>query len=196
MGGVCDEYASWFAQPYDVYRSERYDYNGVALDVLKSAEGKTPLQKPENIIGVQGQLWSETIRDFDQVQYYMLPKIFGLALRGWDAKPEWDDAKPETYIAARANYNAKVGKELGVLNMLGFNFRIGMPGAKVEDGKLLVNTQYQYPGEKVCYTLDGSEPTASSPVWTAPVAVPDSAKLIKVKAFYLGKESLSTYLWR
>ncbi|MCI7489753.1 MAG: chitobiase/beta-hexosaminidase C-terminal domain-containing protein, partial [Bacteroidales bacterium] len=52
------------------------------------------------------------------------------------------------------------------------------------------------PGEKVCYTLDGSEPTASSPVWTAPVAVPDSAKLIKVKAFYLGKESLSTYLWR
>ena len=56
MGGVCDEYASWFAQPYDVYRSERYDYNGVALDVLKSGEGKTPLQKPENIIGVQGQL--------------------------------------------------------------------------------------------------------------------------------------------
>lgn len=193
-GGVCNEYASWFAQPYDVYRSERYDYNGVALDVLKSSEGKTPLQKPENIIGVQGQLWSETIRDFDQVQYYMLPKIFGLALRGWDAKPEWDDAKPETYIAARANYNAKVGKELGVLNMLGFNFHIGMPGAKVEDGKLLVNTQYL--GEKVCYTLDGSEPTASSPVWTAPVAVPDSAKLIKVKAFYLGKESLSTYLWR
>lgn len=193
-GGVCNEYASWFAQPYDVYRSERYDYNGVALDVLKSGEGKTPLQKPENIIGVQGQLWSETIRDFDQVQYYMLPKIFGLALRGWDAKPEWDDAQPETYIAARANYNAKVGKELGVLNMLGFNFRIGMPGAKVENGKLLVNTQY--PGEKVCYTLDGSEPTASSPVWTAPVAVPDSAKLIKVKAFYLGKESLSTYLWR
>ena len=124
----------------------------------------------------------------------MLPKIFGLALRGWDAKPEWDDAKPETYIAARANYNAKVGKELGVLNMRGFNFRIGMPGAKVENGKLLVNTQY--PGEKVCYTLDGSEPTASSPVWTAPVVVPDSAKLIKVKAFYLGKESLSTYLWR
>ena len=68
MWGVCDEYASWFAQPYDVYRSERYDYNGVALDVLKSAEGKTPLQKPENIIGVQGQLGSETIRDFDQVQ--------------------------------------------------------------------------------------------------------------------------------
>ena len=36
--------------------------------------------------------------------------------------------KAANIIAARANYNAKVGKELGVLNMLGFNFRIGMPG--------------------------------------------------------------------
>ncbi|MDO4511451.1 MAG: family 20 glycosylhydrolase [Bacteroidales bacterium] len=192
-GGVCDEYAAWFAQPFDVYRSERYDYNGLPLDVLKAGEGKTTLEKPENIIGVQGQLWSETIRNFDQVQYYMLPKIFGLALRGWNAKPEWDDAQPDTYIAARANFNAKAARELAVLHRHGYNFRLGLPGAKIDGGMLVVNTQY--PGEMVRYTLDGSEPTQLSPLWTAPVAVDKSVKLIKVKAYYLGKESLSTYLW-
>lgn len=193
-GGICNEFSSWFAQPYNVYRSERFDYNGNPIDVLKSAEGKTVLEKPENIIGVQGQLWAETIRSFSQVQSYMLPKIFGLALRAWNAQPEWDDAKPETFISARASYNAKVCKELGVISRQGYNFHLGLPGAKIEDGRLLVNTQY--PGETVCYTLDGSEPTASSPVWTAPVAVPADVKLVKVKAFYLGKESLATYLWR
>lgn len=193
-GGTCSEYSSWFAQPFDVYRSERFDYSGKPIDVLKSAEGKVALEKPENIIGVQGQLWAETIRSFGQVQSYMLPKIFGLALRAWNGKPEWDDAKPETFIAARANYNAKVAKELGVVGMQGYNFHLGLPGAKIVDGKLVVNTQY--PGETVCYTLDGSEPTANSPVWTAPVPVPGAVKLVKVKAFYLGKESLSTYLWR
>lgn len=193
-GGICNEFSSWFAQPYNVYRSERFDYNGNPIDVQKSAEGKTVLEKPENIIGVQGQLWAETIRSFSQVQSYMLPKIFGLALRAWNAQPEWDDAKPETFISARANYNAKVGKELGVISRQGYNFHLGLPGAKIEGGRLLVNTQYA--GETVCYTFDGSEPTASSPVWTAPVAVPADVKLVKVKAFYLGKVSLATYLWR
>jgi hexosaminidase len=42
------------------------------------------------------------------------------------------------------------------------------------------------------YTVDGSEPTATSKVWTAPVAC--SASLVKAKAFYLGKESVTTQL--
>ena len=193
MWGVCDEYASWFAQPYDVYRSERSNYNGEPLDVTKAAEGKLQLEKPANIIGVQGQIWAETIRNFNQVQYFMLPKMMGLALRGWNAKPEWDDANQASFIAARAAYNAKVHKELQVLHAKGYNFRLGLPGAKVEGGKLLVNTQY--PGEVVRYTLDGSEPTTASPVWTGPVAVDAKVKLIKVKAYHLGHESLSTYLW-
>ncbi len=193
-GGHVDEYSSWYAQPLNVYRSERYAYDGHALDVLKASDGKTSLEKPQNIIGVEGHLWAETIRSFNQVQSYMLPKIFGLAHRGWNAKPEWDDALPQSFISARALYNAKVGKELGVVSQLGYHFHLGQPGAKVENGKLLVNTRYGC--EEVHYTLDGSEPTTSSSVWTAPVPVDASVKIIKVKAYYLGMESLSTYIWR
>ncbi len=75
----------------------------------------------------------------------------------------------------------------------GYNFRIGMPGVKVVDGKLVTNTQY--PGMLVRYTTDGTEPSYESPIWTAPVAVGDY-KVIKAKAYYLGKESLTTYLFK
>ena len=44
------------------------------------------------------------------------------------------------------------------------------------------------------YTLDGSDPGEYSPVWKGPVSVGD-AKLIKARAYYLGHESVATYLF-
>ena len=37
----------------------------------------------------QGQLWSETLRCFDHVTYYLFPKALGLFERGWNAAPAW-----------------------------------------------------------------------------------------------------------
>ena len=56
---------------------------------------------------------------------------------------------------------------------------------------LVVNTPY--PGMTVRYTTDGTTPNAQSPEWTTPVPV-GNARLIRVKAFYLGKESVPTRL--
>ena len=39
---------------------------------------------------MQGQLWSETIRSFDHVTYYLFPKALGLLERGWNASPAWE----------------------------------------------------------------------------------------------------------
>ena len=50
---------------------------------------KKELVSKENIIGVQGQLWSETIRCFDHVTYYFFSKSVGLFERGWNASPAW-----------------------------------------------------------------------------------------------------------
>ena len=56
---------------------------------MEKQAGKLPLlpEAKANIIGVQGQLFSETIRNFDMVEYYLLPKIFGLVERGWNTEP-------------------------------------------------------------------------------------------------------------
>ena len=195
-GGVVDEFTSWEAQPFKVYRSARHDIAGKRNNLATIENGKPAIKMKENIIGIQGQLWAETLRGYHTVQYYTFPKIFGIVERGWNAKPAWGDDNEDSklYLDQRAHYNALIGgKELPLLAKRGANFRIGQPGIIVKDGKLLANKQY--PGVVIRYTFDGSEPTEKSPIWNAPVAVPAGTKLVKARAFYLGKQSVATFLW-
>lgn len=195
-GGWCNEFTTWSAQPFNVYRSAREDMSGRPVDLAKAAEGKPTLANRSNVVGVQAQLWAETIRNFEMVQLFVLPKILGLAERGWNAEPVWaEDYDDMTrYNAERAQYNLKIGlSELPRLSRKGAKFHVNQPGIIVEDGILKANTCY--PGIEVRYTLDGSEPDSSSPLWTEPVAVGDE-KLIKARAYYLGRESVTTFLFR
>ncbi len=193
-GGTTDEYTMWHAQPWNIYSTARTDYDGRPIDLATAAQGKVELKNPRNIIGVVGPLWAETLRDFSQVQRMMLPKVAGLAERSWNSLPEWDDNTPGSYEAALVHYNAKMGQcELPMLKRRGYTFHLGQPGIRVEDGKLLVNSQY--PGEAVRYTTDGSEPTAQSPLWQGAVPLPAGIAVVKARAFYLGEESVTTFLW-
>jgi len=111
--------------------------------------------------------------------------------------PEWskDLTDVNAYNEARHQYNLKIGtRELPLLHGMGYNFRVGPPGIKWVDGQLLINTQY--PDELVTYTLDGSEPSIDSPRWTGPVTVKNQPQVIKAKTFYLGHESVTTYLFK
>ena len=196
-GGKVDEFDSWSALPANIYASARTAVDGTPINITTAADGKVKLEKPENVIGVQAQLWSETIRSFDEVQYLLLPKMMGVSERAWNAIPDWSKnlADNEAYNEARHQYNLKIGtRELPLLNSQGFNFRVGPPGIKLIDGMLHINTQY--PDEMVTYTLDGSEPAIDSPRWTAPVPVKNQPQVIKAKAFYLGHESVTTYLFK
>ena len=196
-GGKVDEFDAWSALPTNLYASARTAVDGTPIDITTASDGKVKLERPNNIIGIQAQLWGETLRNFDQVQYMMLPKMMGVSERAWTAAPEWSQnlADNEAYNEARHQYNLKIGtRELPLLNSMGFNFRVGPPGIKVADGMLLINTQY--PDEMVTYTLDGSEPTIDSPRWTAPVPVKTQPQVVKAKAFYLGHESVTTYLFK
>jgi hexosaminidase len=196
-GGKVDEFDAWSALPANIYASARTAVDGTPINITTAGDGKVGLEKPENIIGVQAQLWGETLRSFDEVQYMLLPKMMGVSERAWTAVPEWskDLTDAKAYNEARHQYNLKIGtRELPLLKGMGYNFRVGPPGIKVEDGKLLINSQY--PDELVTYTLDGSEPTIESPRWTAPVPIQSQPQVIKAKAFYLGHESVTTYLFK
>ena len=89
--GFIDERRSFSFLPYDLYKSVRWDDKGRPVDLSTKSDGKpalTPEGKPF-ILGVQGQLWSETLRNFDHVTYYLFPKAVGLFERGWNASPAW-----------------------------------------------------------------------------------------------------------
>lgn len=195
-GGAVDEFTSWDAQPFHVYRSARFAISGKRNNLETIGNGKPAIEKPENIIGIQGQLWAETLRGYNTVQYYTFPKIFGIVERGWNANPAWgaDNEDSPLYLNERAHYNLQIGvKELPTLAKRGTNFRIGQPGIIAQDGKLLANKQY--PGVVIRYTFDGSEPTEKSAEWNAPVTIPAGTKVVKARAFYLGKQSVTTFLW-
>ena len=196
-GGKVDEFDAWSALPANIYATARTAVDGTPINITTAGDGKVKLEKPENMIGVQAQLWGETLRSFDEVLYMMLPKMMGVSDRAWTAVPAWskDLTDAKAYNEARHQYNLKIGtRELPLLHSMGYNFRVGPPGIKMIDGKLLINTQY--PDELVTYTLDGTEPTIDSPRWTAPVAIKSQPQVIKAKAFYLGRESVTTYLFK
>jgi hexosaminidase len=199
-GGFVNEYNSFDMLPYDIYKSLRCDMSGNPVDINTVSKGKIAL-KPgaaKQIKGVQGQIWAETIRSFEQVEYYMFPKMFGLVDRAWNMQPAWSNPYNEqAYEAAKGLYNAKIAAyELPRLAKEGVNFRISQPGIILKDGMLYMNTalvganNYSPLPVEIRYTLDGSEPTATSVLWTAPV--PCDAKQVKAKVFYLGKHSVTT----
>ena len=186
-GGYVDELRSWDARPFDIYQSTFTTINGKPLDMANIEKGKVQLteESKRNIVGVQAQLFTETIRNFDMVEYYVFPKILGLAERGWncDLLPGQSKAKFSRMLGAYVM--PKLKKD-------GYNFRIGMPGIAIENGKLIMNSPY--PEAEIRYTTNDTEPTAESQLWTAPVKA--KGKLIKAKLFYLGKQSCTTELKR
>ena len=90
-GGFVDERRSFSVQPFDMYRSVRWDDYGKPVDLTHAGEGKPALAPAarQNIIGIEGHLWAETLRSFDHVTYYFFPKSLGLFERGWNATPAW-----------------------------------------------------------------------------------------------------------
>ena len=145
--------------------------------------------KPEarkRILGVEAQLWSETIKGREMIEYYMLPKLFGFAESAWAKERVWesidDKGKRENVMDSQWNVfaNTLAQKELPRLSYLngGYNYRVPLPGAIIENGKLLANIEF--PGLELRYTTDGSEPNANSTKYEGPV---DGSSQVHIKAF-------------
>jgi len=195
-GGFVDENKSFSVLPFSIYRSLRNKMSGQPVDVIlaeKDQEKLTP-EGRTHIKGVQAELFSETLRNFGMVQYYIFPKILGMVERGWNAEPQWasineSQQEAEAYEKDLQHFHAVViQKELPQLSKEGINFRLPQPGIYVKDGWLYANSQIA--GAEIRYTTDGSEPTLQSSLWQGQVEC--TAKMVKAKLFYLGKASVTT----
>lgn len=191
-GGFVDEYISFDMLPYNIYKSTKISSQGELIDVVKESKNRLQLNDSarKQIKGVQGQLWAETIRNYEMIEYYLFPKMFGLIERGWNASPDWqNDVDEKRYKEDLIRYNTKIGlKELPLLEKRNVNFRLSQVGIKSEGGKLYLNSAYN--GTELRYTTDGTEPDRNSTLWTSPADC--TANIIKAKQFYCGKESVTT----
>ena len=191
-GGYVNEYNTFDMLPYDIYKSIRQNLKGEPVDIFAVSKAKLPLSKAAciQIKGLQAQIWAETIRSFDQVEYYLFPKIFGLVERAWNAQPDWSlSTNNQKYEKAKKEYNSQIAfYELPRLAKRGANFRVAQPGVIIRNDSLYANCTILE--AVIRYTIDGSDPTENSIVWTKPI--PCKAKQVKAQAFYLGKNSLTT----
>lgn len=187
-GGFVDTRKAFDFIPYDAFKSSIWDSHGQPVIPEEAYKGMERL-KPEarrNIIGLQAELWSETLKNQEMLEYYILPKVLGLAERAWSQAPAYETLE-NTTVRIKAVDTAwnifvnKVGRyEFPRLDHIfgGFNYRIAPPGAKIENGRLYANTDF--PGFVIRYTTDGAEPDNDSKVYTEPVEVSGAVKL---KAF-------------
>ncbi|CAG5120201.1 unnamed protein product, partial [Candidula unifasciata] len=60
------------------------------LKVLEELEDFTELRKPENIQGIQGQIWTELIRTPEQFHSMIFPRLIALAERAWH-RAAWEN---------------------------------------------------------------------------------------------------------
>lgn len=106
-----------------------------------------PLQDGRVFAGIQGHIWSETVRDRESLGYQIFPRIFALAERAWH-RADWEveyssDQHKVTYgdsimDAERAQAmdadwqrfaSILVAKELSKLEAGGWSYRLPTPGA-------------------------------------------------------------------
>lgn len=164
--------------PDNLYANADKTRSGEEITNLEALVGRAlpSLEKPENILGIQGQVWTETIRTAEQLERMVYPRLIPLAERAWH-KAEWEGDKPD--VALRDQQwtvfaQALALKELPKLVVAGVDFYLPPPGAIIKGREMSANAAF--PGIEIEYSLDGGR---SWERYYEPVAItaPDKLQL-------------------
>jgi len=176
--GVADMYQAWKTVPGKLYLSHDQTIEGKEWDWTEAQKTSTKLtpEGKDNIIGVSGQVWTETIKSPEMLEYYIFPKMLGYIERAWVGDPTWSESQNEAEMKSKRleEWNVFANligqREIPRLETIlgGFIHRIPKPGVIVKNG--LIHANVQTPGLIIRYTQDGSDPDVNSPVYTEPIS--------------------------
>ena len=179
---------SWGTEPLNVFANK---VKLKSLGIEEASVATKELLKPEaleNFLGIQSQLWTETITSEEIFDALFMPNLIVFSQRAWAAKEPWleldtaEDQKPALEKAWNLFVNNLGQRQLPIINQLygGIDFDLPKPGGILTDGALQV--KQQFPGLSVRYTLDGSEPTSKSLLYTEKIKLlPQST--IRLRSF-------------
>ncbi|MEO8473030.1 MAG: family 20 glycosylhydrolase [Chryseolinea sp.] len=191
--GFVDTRNAWTFAPYDMYKTTQKNSMGQNLDLEGTHNGKDiskgivveklKREAQKHILGVEAQVWSETIKGQDMMEYYVLPKLIGFAESAWTKERVWEtiENKSQRMPVILQGWNAFANdlakKELPRMSYLngGYNYRIPPPGAILDHGELKANVEY--PGLIIRYTTDGTEPTDKSIVYNGAAKVKGNVRI-------------------
>ena len=178
----------WTVDVYDVF-NDLYgvEKNNISQDYIDNSV-KLDQDKRDNIVGVQSQIWSETIRNEGILDYMFMPNIIVFSQKAWSHDNSWmdisnNDIKIETINREWNEFANNVGQR--VLPMVdnifgGLSYDLPKPGGKILNDTLYANTVF--PGLNIKYTLDGSIPKESSETFISPIKI-DESDVVNLRLF-------------
>lgn len=144
--------------PDHLYANARTQRNGAPIEDLEALLGRplTPLKQPDNILGIQGQVWSETLRTAEQLEAMVYPRLLALAERAWH-RAEWESAQPDKDVRLRDFIEFSgllVSREMARLAQADVALHLRPPGARLDDrGRVHANSHI--PGLGIEYSQNG-----------------------------------------
>ena len=131
----------------------------------------------KHILGAQANLWTEYLRTSEALEYMLWPRALALAELTWSSKEarDWN------------SFVARLPDALSALDTLGVNYRVphvdGLEGDRLTlASSVTVTLRTMAPGAGIRYTIDGSDPTASSTKYVRPFRVRVSPQGTRVTA--------------
>lgn len=126
----------------------------------------------KHIIGVQGNLWGEFIPNTERLEYQALPRMGALSCVQWESEGSKDF---DRYILRQMLLTE-------LYKTLGYNFATYIFEVQELSETDFTNRQYTvslstYDKSPIYYTLDGTDPSANSTVYEAPISINESATL-------------------
>lgn len=166
---------AWLTEPLNVYAKTYLESD---FKKYKNPNSVTMDNKMKsNFLGIQGQLWTETVRNEEIFDELMYPNLIVLAEKAWSQKDQW------TKNLLSQNIDEIMTKEwsyfvntLGhrILNHLSFlydgvDFDLPKPGGFIKNDTLFVNSVF--PGMNVRFSRDGSIPTSEDELYLKEIKV-------------------------
>lgn len=139
-----------------------------------------------HIIGVQANIWTEYMPTFKQMQYMALPRLAALS------EVQWSQPALKDYTS----FTNRLTEFTHLYDRLGYNYAKHLYNVAIHvdsDNKwreILIHMTTAGKAE-IRYTLDGTEPTVNSTLYTGAIVLQKSAK-IRAAAFRDGKRSSVT----
>lgn len=135
----------FFYRPDHYYSNAEFKRDGTPITDLAKLMGRPlpPLDKPDNMLGIQGQVWSETIRLPEQLEPMLYPRIIALAERAWH-KADWEPNKDSAL--ARQSWQQFIQRlasvEFARLSQAGVGYYIPPPGIMHEGDRVRANNAW------------------------------------------------------
>ena len=173
--GYADYKDMWTVDVFDIFNdSYGVEKNNISKEYIESSEKLNPSNR-DNIIGIQSQIWSETIRNEDILDYMFMPNIIVFSQKAWSQDPEWmkisDKTKREFTLDYEWNkFTNTIGQRvLPIIDNIygGLSYDLPKPGGIIKNDSLYANSVF--PGLNIKYTLDGSLPDIESINYNNPV---------------------------